>query len=86
MTHVLIPKQTGTSDRCDAEGEEDLFDYQDCQDLLSLGWIHVRFFVKLLSKGLLGLKCHVLLTFMCRSPSDKNIRSDSGRGGGFDFI
>ena len=44
MTHVLIPKQTGTSDRCDAEGEEDLFDYQDSQDLLSLGWIHVRFF------------------------------------------
>ena len=41
MTHVLIPKQTGTSDRCDAEGEEDLFEYQDSQDLLSLGWIHV---------------------------------------------
>ena len=41
VTHVLIPKQTGTSDRCDAEGEEDLFEYQDSQDLLSLGWIHV---------------------------------------------
>lgn len=42
VTHVLIPKQTGTSDRCDAEGEEDLFEYQDSQDLLSLGWIHTH--------------------------------------------
>lgn len=42
ITHVLIPKQTGTPDSCNAEGEEDLFAYQDSHDLLSLGWIHTH--------------------------------------------
>jgi hypothetical protein len=41
ITHVLVPKQTGTPDSCNAENEEDLFEFQDSNDLLSLGWIHV---------------------------------------------
>lgn len=42
ITHVLIPKQTGTPDSCSAENEEDLFEFQDSNDLLSLGWIHTH--------------------------------------------
>lgn len=42
ITHVLVPKQTGTPDSCITLNEEDLFDYQDKYDLITLGWIHVR--------------------------------------------
>ncbi|XP_052782814.1 STAM-binding protein-like [Mya arenaria] len=42
ITHVLVPKQTGTPDSCNAENEEDLFDFQDSNDLISLGWIHTH--------------------------------------------
>lgn len=41
ITHVLVPKQSGTTDTCVAEDEEDLFMYQDPRDLITLGWIHV---------------------------------------------
>lgn len=46
MTHLMIPKQSGTSDSCTTMNEEDIFDFQDKQDLITLGWIHVRFFSK----------------------------------------
>ncbi|XP_056017813.1 STAM-binding protein-like [Ostrea edulis] len=42
ITHVLIPKQSGTTDTCVAEDEEDLFLYQDPRDLITLGWIHTH--------------------------------------------
>ncbi|KAJ8318632.1 hypothetical protein KUTeg_003723 [Tegillarca granosa] len=42
ITHVLVPKQTGTSDSCVAEDEEKIFDYQDPRDLITLGWIHTH--------------------------------------------
>lgn len=42
ITHVLVPKQTGTTDTCVAEDEEDLFMYQDPRDLITLGWIHTH--------------------------------------------
>ena len=42
VTHLLIPKQTSTSDSCTTLSEEDLFDYQDTHNLITLGWIHVR--------------------------------------------
>lgn len=41
VTHLLLPKQTGTSDSCTTDNEEDLFTYQDKYDLITLGWIHV---------------------------------------------
>lgn len=41
ITHVLIPKQTGTADTCTTAQEEDLFEYQDNHSLITLGWIHV---------------------------------------------
>lgn len=41
ITTLIIPKQTGTSDTCTTENEEDLFDIQDKHDLLTFGWIHV---------------------------------------------
>ncbi|GAN08846.1 endosome-associated ubiquitin isopeptidase [Mucor ambiguus] len=41
ITTLIIPKQTGTSDTCTTENEEDLFDIQDKHDLLTFGWIHL---------------------------------------------
>ncbi|CAC5409606.1 STAMBP [Mytilus coruscus] len=42
ITHLILPKQTGTSDTCVAEDEEDLFLYQEPRDLITLGWIHTH--------------------------------------------
>ncbi|GFT37267.1 AMSH-like protease [Nephila pilipes] len=42
VTHLLIPKQTGTSDSCTTDNEEDIFIYQDKHDLITLGWIHTH--------------------------------------------
>ena len=39
ITHLLIPKQTGTSDSCVTSGEETMFDYQEKHDLITLGWV-----------------------------------------------
>ncbi|CAO3665056.1 unnamed protein product [Umbelopsis vinacea] len=41
ITTLLIPKQTSTSDTCTTENEEEVFEYQDRHDLLTLGWIHL---------------------------------------------
>lgn len=41
ITHLIIPKQTSTSDSCTTLSEEELFEIQDSYDLLTLGWIHV---------------------------------------------
>lgn len=41
VTHLLIPEQTGTPDSCTTHNEEDIFDYQDQHNLITLGWIHV---------------------------------------------
>ncbi|XP_025263457.1 STAM-binding protein [Camponotus floridanus] len=42
VTHLLIPKQTGTPDSCTTHNEEDIFDYQDQHNLITLGWIHTH--------------------------------------------
>jgi len=42
ITHLLIPKQSGTSDSCVTSGEEAMFDYQERHDLITLGWIHTH--------------------------------------------
>lgn len=42
ITHLLIPKQSGTSDSCVTTGEEAIFDYQEKHDLITLGWIHTH--------------------------------------------
>jgi hypothetical protein len=44
ITHLLVPKQNGTGDSCTTQNEEEIFDYQDQHDLITLGWIHVSFF------------------------------------------
>lgn len=41
ITHVIVPKQNGTADSCITMNEEDIFDIQDQQNLITLGWIHV---------------------------------------------
>lgn len=41
ITHVIVPKQKGTADSCTTMNEEDIFDIQDQQNLITLGWIHV---------------------------------------------
>ncbi|XP_012283983.1 STAM-binding protein-like A [Orussus abietinus] len=42
VTHLLIPKQTGSPDSCITHNEEDIFDYQDQHNLITLGWIHTH--------------------------------------------
>ena len=42
VTHLLIPKQTSTSDTCSTTNEEDIFDYQDKNNLITMGWIHTH--------------------------------------------
>lgn len=42
ITHLVIPKQSGTSDTCVAEDEEDMFLFQEPRDLITLGWIHTH--------------------------------------------
>ncbi|KAK6027685.1 Mov34/MPN/PAD-1 family protein, partial [Ostertagia ostertagi] len=42
VSHVILPKQSGASDGCYAEGEEEVFAYQDKHDLITLGWIHTH--------------------------------------------
>ncbi|XP_036149227.1 STAM-binding protein-like A [Monomorium pharaonis] len=42
VTHLLIPEQTGTPDSCTTHYEEDIFDYQDQHNLITLGWIHTH--------------------------------------------
>jgi STAM-binding protein len=40
VTHVILPKQSGTSDSCNTMNEEEIFDIQDQLNLITLGWIH----------------------------------------------
>ncbi|XP_022237832.1 STAM-binding protein-like [Limulus polyphemus] len=42
ITHLLVPKQRGTSDSCSTDNEEDILSYQDEHDLITLGWIHTH--------------------------------------------
>lgn len=52
VTHLLIPEQTGTPDSCTTHNEEDIFDYQDQHNLITLGWIHVCNFYLFISNSL----------------------------------
>ncbi|MCP9265634.1 STAM-binding protein-like A [Dirofilaria immitis] len=40
ITHAVIPKQTGAADSCNTHNEEEVFAYQDVNNLITLGWIH----------------------------------------------
>lgn len=42
VSHLLVPKQTGTSDTCAMTNEEELFEYCMARSLLTLGWIHTH--------------------------------------------
>ena len=41
ITHLLVPHQHGQADSCDITHEEDVAEYQDDNELITLGWIHV---------------------------------------------
>ncbi|XP_005183825.1 STAM-binding protein [Musca domestica] len=42
ITHIIIPKQHGTPDSCNTMNEEEIFEIQDDQNLITLGWIHTH--------------------------------------------
>lgn len=42
ITHILVPKQTGTSDSCTSINEEDLALEQEKYNLITMGWIHTH--------------------------------------------
>ena len=50
ITHLIIPKQTSTSDSCTTLSEEELFEIQDSYDLLTLGWIHVSILLCMINR------------------------------------
>lgn len=42
MTHLIIPKQTGSEDNCEMTDEDALLDYCLGKGLITLGWIHTH--------------------------------------------
>ncbi|KAL8140314.1 hypothetical protein V2J09_006335, partial [Rumex salicifolius] len=42
VTALIIPKQEGTANSCQATNEEEIFEVQDKQSLFPLGWIHTH--------------------------------------------
>jgi STAM-binding protein len=42
VTHLIIPKQTGTTDTCATTNEDEIFEFQIKHDLLTLGWVHTH--------------------------------------------
>lgn len=40
MTHLIVPKQTGSEDNCEMTDEDALLDYCLSKNLITLGWIH----------------------------------------------
>ncbi|VDN55770.1 unnamed protein product [Dracunculus medinensis] len=42
ITHAVIPKQIGASDSCNTFNEEEVFAYQDSNNLITMGWIHTH--------------------------------------------
>ncbi|XP_063907211.1 STAM-binding protein-like A isoform X2 [Zophobas morio] len=42
ITHMILPKQKGTSDSCTTMNEEEIFDFQDQHSLITIGWIHTH--------------------------------------------
>lgn len=42
LTHLIVPKQEGTTDTCAMVAEEEILEAQDRLDLLTLGWIHTH--------------------------------------------
>ena len=42
VTHLIVPKQDGTSDSCTTRNEEEIFEVLDKLDLIALGWIHTH--------------------------------------------
>lgn len=51
---MIVPKQKGTSDSCVTMNEEELFDFQDQHNLITLGWIHVNIISSIYNMTLLG--------------------------------
>ncbi|KAL1441186.1 hypothetical protein MTO96_031234 [Rhipicephalus appendiculatus] len=42
ITHLLVPKQSGTADSCFTESEEEMLEYQDELGLDTIGWVHTH--------------------------------------------
>lgn len=42
ISHLIVPKQEGTSDTVQALAEEEIYDAQDSRSLYPLGWIHTH--------------------------------------------
>lgn len=42
ISHLLVPKQSGTPDSCFTESEEEVLEYQDFHGLDTVGWVHTH--------------------------------------------
>lgn len=59
MTSLLIPNQEGTSDTCTTKDEEAIFEHQDKNGLITLGWIHVSY------TNIVSYSQNVLVNIVC---------------------
>lgn len=42
ISHLLVPKQSGTANTCFTESEEEVLEYQDQMGLDTIGWVHTH--------------------------------------------
>ena len=42
ITHLIIPKQTGSTDSCEISHDEEIIDILETHRLITLGWIHTH--------------------------------------------
>ncbi|KAG8276586.1 AMSH-like protease [Homalodisca vitripennis] len=42
ISHLIVPKQHGGADYCNMDNEEEICEYSDQRELLTLGWIHTH--------------------------------------------
>lgn len=57
---MILPKQKGTSDSCLTMNEEEIFDYQDQHNLITLGWIHVSILKHFNTYSYIPIVCNAL--------------------------
>ena len=57
ISQLIIPPQTGTQNTCQTTDEDQLFLYLASNDLITVGWIHVRVYSRLLRCGVSSHPC-----------------------------
>jgi len=65
ITHLTVPAQSGSSDRCETHAEEHIWEFQEAHDLVTVGWIHTH---PSQSAFLSSLDLHTHCSFQAMTP------------------